>query len=146
MSDVLINPDMRFVDLEDEFITSALGASHRFGDWLVEAEWSYSEEEALQDSLGFVAWASADVFYDTRQSGWGALPVDGFSSGAAPSSYYITDINGNYNNPSSGENSDLRIDVDRDVDWNLGTVGISSIEFGAKYSDRQKFAQWNNVG
>ena len=33
MSDVLINPDMRFVDLEDEFITSALGASHRFGDW-----------------------------------------------------------------------------------------------------------------
>lgn len=145
MTDVLINPDMRFVDLDNEFTTSALGASRRFGDWLVEAEWSYSKEEALQDTLGFVAWASADVFYDTRENGFGALPVDGFTSGAAPSSYYITNINGNYNNPSSGENSDFRVDVDRDMDFTLGAVGISSIEFGTKYSDRSKFAQWNNV-
>ena len=145
MTDVLINPDMRFVDLEDEFITAALGASHEFGDWLVEAEWSYSEEEALQDTLGFVAWATADVFYDTRENGWGALPVDGFSSGAAPSSYYITNINGNYNNPSSGENSDLRVDVDRPVEWDVGAIGIGSVEFGVKYSDRSKLAQWNNV-
>ncbi len=144
MTDVLINPDMRNFKIDEDFITAALGAARQFGDWTVEAELSYSKNEALSSSLGFVAWATADVFYDTRAKGFGALPVDGFSSGD-PSTFYITNLNGNYKTPSSGENTDFRVDIDKELSGGNGGFGATSIEFGAKYSDRNKMSEWNNV-
>ena len=144
MTNVLINPDMRNHQADIGFITAALGGTRTFGEWTVEAELSHSEEEGLYSSLGFVAWAVADVFYDTRTNGFGSLPRDGFSSGA-PSAFFITNINGSFRTPSSGKNTDIRIDADKELNWGSDGFEITSVEFGVKFSDRNKKSELNNV-
>ncbi|MDQ8183472.1 TonB-dependent receptor [Pelagicoccus sp. SDUM812005] len=127
----------------DDLLTVAIGGNREMGDWVIEAEASFSDSERLQTNLAHATIGRAHASYDVRDD-IGAIPAIRYASGFDPAdatAFRGIGVNGNLDRAIRDENTDFRIDVDRDLDIGfLGDTSLSKLEFGAKYSTREQFS------
>lgn len=139
----------RTTDSNDKLTSVSLGTNYSIDDnWTLEAELSYATSENLSSRLSHEVIGRANAFIDFSGN-YGGLPeidyVGGYDSFDG-SNFRSIGFNGNLDQLTSDENVDLRIDLDRTVDWSFGSLTASSVEFGAKYSAREKFNGYRRLG
>ena len=123
-------------DTADETLSLSLGASLLLTDrFAVEGELSYSSAERKFSALSLEVIGRASVVqqYDT-QSGIPSISYVRGYDGLDPNNFRALNLNGESGSTLEDDSYDARLDFDFEV----GDGFLSSIEFGAKYSDREK--------
>ena len=135
----------RTTDSNDKLTSVSLGTKHTIDEnWVIEGEISYAKSENKISALSHEVIGRANAYYDISND-YGGVPEVGYTSDYDPlegSSFRSLGFNGNLDQPTEDSSTDIRIDVDHFVDWSMG---IYSIEFGAKYSNRKKFNGYRNL-
>lgn len=123
-------------DTADETLSLSLGASLLLTDrFAVEGELSYSSAERKFSALSLEVIGRASVVqqYDT-QSGIPSISYVRGYDGLDPNNFRALNLNGESGSTLEDDSYDARLDFDFEV----GDGFLSSIEFGAKYSDRER--------
>lgn len=128
---------------EDTLLSFSLGGSIEFGEWTAEVEASLAEAEGRVNSRSLGAIARMPTSYDFRGIELSDIPPLAYASGfdpLDPEHSRVLSAGGRLNEGRTDENADLSLDFDRNVEWSLGNnLTVSSLEFGAKFSSREKF-------
>ncbi|GAC19586.1 TonB-dependent receptor [Paraglaciecola arctica] len=136
----------RTTDSNDKLTSFSFGAKHTINEnWEIEAELSHAKSENVISTLSLEVIGRANAYYDFSND-YGGVPEVGYSAGYDPldgSSFRSIGVNGNLDRPTEDTSTDFRIDVDHSVDWGMG---IYSLEFGAKYTAREKFNGFRSIG
>jgi len=136
----------RTTDSNDKLTSFSLGTAHSFDEnWQIEAELSHAKSKNIKTALSAAVIGRANAYSDFSND-YGGIPELGYSAGFDPldgSNFRGIGLNGNLEQPTEDTSTDFRIDVDHHVDWGLG---IYNIEFGAKYTQREKFNGFRRLG
>ncbi|MDO6693124.1 TonB-dependent receptor [Aliiglaciecola sp. 3_MG-2023] len=136
----------RTTDSNDKLTSFSLGTKHTIDEnWVIEAELSYAKSENKISTLSHEVIGRANAYYDFSND-YDGLPELGYTDGYDPlngSSFRSLGFNGSFDQPTEDTSTDFRIDVDHVVDWK---IGIYSVEFGAKYSAREKYNGFRSIG
>ena len=138
----------RTTDTHDELMAFSLGGTYILGDWTIEAEASYGKSERSETRLAHELLGRANASYDLRLDPGGIHQVEytpGFDS-LDGANFRSIGFNGNLDEPTEDENADFRVDFSRDLAWKVGNdFSFEGVEFGAKYSTREKFNGFRNL-
>ena len=135
-------------DVETYSLTG--GVKFNVADWNADLKLTVANSEQLTDNLNLVTRTFFD-FLDEIPVGEENTETDTaqltFLNGTEsiftdPSQSELIGINGTFQQPSEDDLTDIRLDLDRDVDWGF----IRKIRTGAKYTDRSIFGGATSIG
>ncbi len=134
---------------DDSLLSAALGLRKEFGEWTAEVEASLSEADGTDDSLGLSAIARGHVSYDFRGISLTDIPPLAYGDDYDPfdpENFRVLSFGGALDEKREDSNRDIRLDIDRNLEWNLGSnLTVSSFEIGTKFSSREKFAGYRRL-
>jgi iron complex outermembrane receptor protein len=129
----------RTTDSNDKLTSFSIGGKHTLSeDWVIETELSHAKSENVVSALAHAVIGRVDAYYDFSNN-YAGIPDVGYLNGSNhldPSIFRSVGFNGLLDSPTEDTSTDFRVDVEHFVDWG---VGIYSLEFGAKYTQREKF-------
>jgi iron complex outermembrane receptor protein len=135
----------RTTDSNDKLTSFSAGVKYNISeDWQLEAEISHAKSENSRTSLSHEVIGRANAYYDFSND-YGGVPEVGYSPGYDSldgSNFRSVGFNGNLDQPTEDTSTDVKIDFDYTVDWGM----IYSVEFGAKYTAREKFNGFRSLG
>jgi len=128
----------RTEDSSMETYSFAFGGHYKSGLWAYSAEIAASESEQIANNLNLATIvrgrATIDTIIDDQMIG--VVGQDGFAESALdPQQRRLLSLNGDFGRTDRGERVDFRFDVDREIDSGV----LSSVEFGVAYSDAEEF-------
>ena len=140
----------RTSDSNDTLTSVSLGSDYQLSDdWLISGEIAYAKSENVSSSLSHEVIGRANAAYDFSDD-YAGIPTLTYASGYDPldgNSFRSLGFNGALDQPISDKNIDLKIDVKHSIEWKMGdSISFYNLEFGAKYSSREKFNGFRNIG
>lgn len=141
MDNVDLRGNSRLNDRNGDTWAFSGGANYTVGNFDISATVAYSTSQQTFSTLGIENRARVTAGYDcTVDDELCAVFFDGDplqgNATATPNDYQLLSINGDFNRPFEDEVLDGALDVD----WTVNRFGLTEVEFGAFFGQREQFS------